>query len=160
MRFRFSGIVMRVTLLEKITWYVNLPLALVHELCHYLAARLFNVPVRFHQFYVTFYPSSETAAWKPVAIILAPAIAGVLQVVILLMVSAYVYFVAEAQLLGALLLGLPVFYGAWWLMMCFADLYAVYHYGRHRRWPSWIWESPETPQIGWGGLFTQSKVEQ
>lgn len=51
--------------MSTITWYLNLPLALAHEFCHYVAARLVRIPAEFHSYHMTFYPN-DGSRWKPV----------------------------------------------------------------------------------------------
>lgn len=105
-------------MLDKITLYMNLPLMLTHELCHYAVARLLRMRVKFHSHYVTFYPD-DSSDRRVILVMLAPALFGFMVVLGLAMVAI---LSAEWLIIPA-----AVVLGVCWQLSCLSDLSDVYH---------------------------------
>ncbi|MCA9868692.1 MAG: hypothetical protein KC410_19545 [Anaerolineales bacterium] len=124
-------------MLDKITLYMNLPLMLTHELCHYAVARLLRMRVKFHSHYVTFYPD-DSSDRRVILVMLAPALFGFMVVLGLAMVAI---LSAEWLIIPA-----AVVLGVCWQLSCLSDLSDVYHFIRLGEWPAKIQQAPELPQ--------------
>ncbi len=112
------------------------PVALLHESCHYVAARILGFRVKFSSYYfVTFYP--ERTDWRVFVVILAPALIGVFGMIIF---GVFVLFLNGWFLLLPSSVNFLL-----WEGMCASDLANTVHYFRHGRWADEIYQTPMHP---------------
>lgn len=123
--------------MKRATWYANLPIALAHELCHYLAARLFQMPARLHSYHVTFDPEAAPT-WQVVLVLLAPALVGV--------GAALALTVAAIALDKWLIIPAAFVAAGCWLLTCLSDIHNVMHFLRRGTWPDDLLQAPSAPQ--------------
>jgi hypothetical protein len=135
--------------MSKITWYLNLPLALAHEFCHYLAAHLLRIPAEFHSYHMVFYPD-DGSRWKPIVVILAPAAVGIFAICAVIIVAI---FSQKWLLIPAALVA-----GFCWQLTCLSDLNQVYRLMRQGEWPADIWQTPANPQTVADWLHQEDRV--
>lgn len=121
----------------KLTLGLNLPLMVVHEFCHYAAARLLRMPAKFHSYHVTFHPNGAPVQ-RVIFVMLAPAIFGGVFTFVLIAVAILLqkWLVIPATLLA----------GICWALTCSSDLHNVGHFIRCSEWPAELWQAPDTPQ--------------
>ncbi len=115
------------TILHWILWLdiqLVLPFSLLHEACHYFAARAFGYRTKFSAHAVTVYGTAKP--WHILLITLAPAIAG--------LPLAILFLVLHHQGYSAWLVGTLVGFFFWWEVKCGMDFAMVIHFLLFRRW--------------------------
>lgn len=105
---------------------LTLPLLFLHEACHYLAARALGANAELHWHYVRVHGLRTDS--RRIIFKLAPSMVGV--VVTLIAFS----FILYSQFYVSLFVGLTLWFLGAWQIMCYADFYDVWFFGRHKRW--------------------------
>jgi hypothetical protein len=75
----------------KFIWPLVAIISLPHELCHYLVAWIFGVPVKLTLMAVTPKEDFEIDVWKYILIALAPSIAGLLVYIYLVSIGLFTW---------------------------------------------------------------------
>lgn len=119
---------------------VALPYAMLHETIHYIVARLLGFSAEWHFFHMTFYPKRHS--WRVHAVVLAPAIAGLLAggVVIGLMATKQSGYKLILGIFSSLIASLI------WQYTCAYDWREFWHYQRHGEWPESSYTVPPSNQ--------------
>ena len=112
----------------------NVPVLMVHELCHYTVARAVGFQAELGLAHVSI-KSGNPHSWKMRLVALAPALAGLM---------GLIFLIALCIMRERLLAIWPALFMAicWWLM-CLDDFYCVWYYTKHKKWPKSLKNRPK-----------------
>lgn len=105
---------------------LTLPFLLLHEACHYFAARALGARAELHWHYAQVRGLQND--WQRVIFKLAPSFAGI--VTALMIVALILHF----QFHIVLLMALTLWFLIAWQIMCYADFYDVWFFWKYGHW--------------------------
>ena len=106
---------------------------------HYTVARTLGIKAKLGLGHVSLKPDN-LYGWKMFAVMLAPALAGVVGLIFLVWLSI--------MRQRPLAIWASLFLATYWWLMCLDDFYCIWYYSKHKKWPHSTYKAPKPGLAG------------